>query len=60
MSKKDFIVKENVDREPDEKPSQVNETDKKNEQGFTEVKNANASGLGSMGRTDASENVKGE
>jgi hypothetical protein len=55
MSKKDFIVKENIDRETDEKPSQVKEADKKTEQGFTEVKNANASGLGSMGRNDETE-----
>jgi hypothetical protein len=60
MSKKDFIVKENIDREADQKPLPAKETDKKNDDGFTEVKNANASGLGSMGRNDQGENASEE
>jgi hypothetical protein len=50
MDKKDFIVKENVDRE--EAKTAAEEKAGKSDEGFTQVKNASASGLGTMGRND--------
>ena len=49
MAKKDFDIKENVDRGDVPKEKQPPKDDK---EGKTEVKNANAAGQGAIGRTD--------
>jgi hypothetical protein len=58
MRKKDPSINENIDNpgRADQNQAGVNDSDpdcrEENEGGFTEVKNASASGLGTMGRSD--------
>jgi hypothetical protein len=50
MAKKDISIQEDIKREREEKAPETEETGKKIE--YTEVKNASASGMGSMGRNN--------
>ena len=50
MAKKDISINENMDLGKEEAKPGI-PAEEKNQEGFTEVKNANASGMGTMGRS---------
>ncbi len=53
MAKKDPFIQENTDKRGEEEQGNYSQSDGKNENDrFTQVKDASASGLGSIGRTD--------
>ncbi len=56
MATKDQVVKEEIDRTKDKGNTQATPAEKQeNKSGKTEVKNANAAGMGTMGRNDEAE-----
>ena len=56
MAKKDFgNTEENIDREAKESACMGSDADSSNEKSATEVKNANATGVGAMGRNEEKE-----
>jgi hypothetical protein len=54
MAKKDFTINEDIDRGGNDRSAEINKEQPSEKESnpvqYTEVKNANASGLGSMGR----------
>jgi hypothetical protein len=55
MTKKDFVIKEDIERGKENTEKEGKQVEHKAE-GKTEVKNASATGLGAMGRNDQESN----